>query len=134
MGNSTINFFEALLWVLSSQFIGFGMAGIMRRFLIKPAAMLWPTCLSDVALFVGFHEKSTDANQLSRFKMFWWGLLGMFIYSWFPMYISPALQSIPVLCFITSNSKLRFLASGWPIPAGYGGVGLGTLSVFSLEI
>lgn len=129
MGNTSISFFEALLWVLSSQFIGFGMAGIMRRFLIKPAAMLWPKCLSDVALFVGFHEKGTDSNQTSRFTMFWWGMFGMFLYSWFPLYITPVLQSISVLCLITSSSKLRFLASGWPIPTGYGGVGLGSLTV-----
>ena len=129
MGNTSIGLFEALLWVMSSQFIGFGMAGIMRRFLIRPAAMLWPSCLSVVALFVGFHEKKSQTASISRFKMFWWGALGMFVYSWLPLYISPVLQSISVLCFITSNPKLRFLASGWPIPAGYGGVGLGALSV-----
>lgn len=129
MGNTSIGLFEALLWVMSSQFIGFGMAGIMRRFLIRPAAMLWPSCLSDVALFVGFHEKKSQNSSISRFTMFWWGALGMFVYSWFPLYISPVLQSISVLCFITANPKLRFLASGWPIPSGYGGVGLGAISV-----
>ncbi len=129
MGNTSIGIFEALLWVMTSQFIGFGMAGIMRRFLIKPSAMLWPSCLSDVALFVGFHEQTNENTSISRFKMFWWGMLAMFLYSWFPLYISPVLQSISILCFITSNTKLRFLASGWPIPTGYGGIGLGSLSV-----
>ena len=34
MGNKHITFLESLMWVLASQFIGFGMAGIMRRFLV----------------------------------------------------------------------------------------------------
>lgn len=134
MGNTSIGFFEALSWVMTSQFIGFGMAGIMRRFLIKPAAMLWPSCLSDVALFVGFHEKTSATKSPSRFMMFWSGMLAMFLYSWFPLYIAPVLQSISILCFITSNSTIRFLASGWPIPTGYGGIGIGSLSVSILSL
>jgi hypothetical protein len=53
----------------------------------------------------------------------------MFLFSWLPMYIAPVLQSIPLLCFLTSNSKLRFLGSGLPVPAGNGGIGIGSLTV-----
>lgn len=32
----------AMLFTISSQMIGFGLAGIFRRFLVYPAAMIWP--------------------------------------------------------------------------------------------
>lgn len=39
-----------ILLILSTQAMGFGLAGVMRRFLIWPAAMVWPatvSCLED---------------------------------------------------------------------------------------
>lgn len=100
--------------------------------------MLWPQCLSTVALFVGFHEKDEDDEaepgggtkwRLTRYQCFWVSLISMFVYSWFPLYIAPALQSISILCYITSQSELRFLSTAIPPPLGRGGVGLGTLTL-----
>lgn len=34
-----------LLLILSTQAMGFGLAGVMRRFLVWPAAMVWPAIL-----------------------------------------------------------------------------------------
>jgi hypothetical protein len=127
MGNSSIGGFHALIWILSTQLIGFGMVGIMRRFLIKPAELIWPNTLSDVALFVGFHEKGSSTG-ISRLGMFWYGACGMFLYSWFPLYITPILQSLPLLCLL-KDSRLKFLGSAWPIPSGYGGIGIGSITV-----
>ena len=92
--------------------------------------MVWPQCLSTVALFIGFHESKQDLNSnstysMTRYHCFWLALIGMFIYSWFPLYISPILQSISVLCFITNIKSIHFLASALP-PRG---VGLGAFSL-----
>ena len=101
---------------MSVQLIGFGLAGIMRRFLVKPAAMFWPSILSQVALFVGFHEKVEEIEpfaryRMSRYKFFWIATLAVFIYSWIPEYFVPILQSFSIICLVTSNKVARFLSS-----------------------
>uniref|UniRef100_A0A0E0PSW4 Oligopeptide transporter n=1 Tax=Oryza rufipogon TaxID=4529 RepID=A0A0E0PSW4_ORYRU len=52
-----ISFFVSLLVVLTSQVLGFGWAGIFRRYLVEPAAMWWPSNLVQVSLFRALHEK-----------------------------------------------------------------------------
>jgi hypothetical protein len=100
---------------MSVQLIGFGLAGIMRRFLVKPAAMYWPGILSQVALFVSFHEKAEDdtysKSKMSRFKFFWLVSFAFFVYTWIPEYFFPVLQSFSIICLLTSNKVVRFLSS-----------------------
>ncbi len=113
---------------MSVQLIGFGLAGILRRFLVKPAAMYWPSMLSQVALFVGFHEKEDDSDdgqyRLSRFKFFWIGVAVFFVYTWLPEYFMTILQTVSLLCFITNNPMARFLASA----NSDEGVGIGAIT------
>ena len=127
MGNSDINLWNSLAFVMSVQLLGFGIAGLARRFLVKPPAMIWPSMLSTVALFVGFHERSDNYSGkygMSRFHFFWMAAALMFVYSWIPEFFVTALQSVSVLCFIATNPKIRFLAS-----SGFNeGVGLGALT------
>ncbi|KAJ3385316.1 hypothetical protein HDU84_002314 [Entophlyctis sp. JEL0112] len=55
MGNSSITFFQAFAFIFVTQFTGFGFAGLCRRFLVQPQAILWPSTLSTLALFASFH-------------------------------------------------------------------------------
>ena len=123
-GNQSISYGDALGFVMSLQLIGFGMAGILRRFLVKPAAMYWPSTLSSVALFVGFHETSVSSGSWTRYQFFWIACGAMFVYSWIPEYFITVLQSVSWLCFLSKSSDLNFLASGSRLR----GVGLGTLT------
>ncbi|KAG8846608.1 hypothetical protein FRB96_001952 [Tulasnella sp. 330] len=49
-----------LCLVISSQLIGFSLAGICRRFLVWPAAMIWPATLVNAALFNTLHSMYFD--------------------------------------------------------------------------
>lgn len=55
INDDRVNIWNALAWVATSQFVGYGIAGICRRFLVKPASMLWPQVLPSVAMFTAFH-------------------------------------------------------------------------------
>jgi hypothetical protein len=55
MNDKKITLANSLAWVAVSQLVGFGVAGICRRFLVKPSAMLWPTVLPNVALFTALN-------------------------------------------------------------------------------
>lgn len=46
-----LTFLVSLLVVLTTQVLGFGWAGIFRRYLVEPAAMWWPSNLVQVSLF-----------------------------------------------------------------------------------
>ncbi|CAK7335803.1 unnamed protein product [Dovyalis caffra] len=46
-----ITFFVSFIVILTTQVLGFGWAGIFRRYLVEPAAMWWPANLVQVSLF-----------------------------------------------------------------------------------
>ncbi|KZW01241.1 OPT-domain-containing protein [Exidia glandulosa HHB12029] len=72
---------------LSVQLLGYGLAGITRRFLVYPASCIWPANMGTIALNRAFHRDSNvSANgwKMSRLTFFGWAFLGMFIYFWIP--------------------------------------------------
>lgn len=76
---------------LSLQLIGFGLAGLSRRFLVYPAAAIWPRNLATIALNNSFHaEENPVANgwKVSQMRFFLYAFGGMFVYFWFPNYIA----------------------------------------------
>ncbi|KAJ3076013.1 hypothetical protein HDU99_001431 [Rhizoclosmatium hyalinum] len=112
MGNTDITFFSALAFVLVTQFLGYGLSGLTRRFLVRPTAMWWPGTMSIVALFTSFHKVETgeiDASSqrytMSRYKMFWLAFAAMFVWTWVPQYFAQALQGISILCLIAGKGS-----------------------------
>ncbi|KAH8434376.1 small oligopeptide transporter, OPT family [Aspergillus melleus] len=93
-----------LLFTLSSQLIGISLAGLFRRFLVWPAAMIWPGMFANSSLFYALHDKSTsDASQtngwtVSRYRYFLYVMLGAFAWYWIPAVLW---QGLSVFAFIT---------------------------------
>jgi len=73
-----------ILLVLSTQLIGYGCAGLTRRFLVYPSAMIWPKNLAQIALNKALHHDDGRAKvhgwKISRFRFFLYCFLGMFVY------------------------------------------------------
>lgn len=54
---------------MATQFVGFGIAGLTRRFLIKPRAIFFPTVLSNIALYTTLHNPDKPSRwKMSRYK------------------------------------------------------------------
>ena len=106
MGFYRINFGWgfALLLTISTQMIGLGLAGIYRRFLVYPAAMIWPAVLPNCTLFYSLHDHSkpepadTNGWTISRYRWFGYVCLGSFVWYWFPGWIW---QGLSVFAFAT---------------------------------
>jgi OPT family oligopeptide transporter len=45
-----ISFFTSLLIIITTQVLGYGWAGLMRKYVIEPAHMWWPQSLMQVSL------------------------------------------------------------------------------------
>ncbi|CAC9891319.1 unnamed protein product [Aureobasidium pullulans] len=84
------------LFALSTQCLGFGLAGSVRKFLVEPAAMIWPGALVNVGFMYALHDHSradpatTNGWSMSRYKWFMIIMAAMFLWSWFPIFIIPA--------------------------------------------
>jgi OPT family oligopeptide transporter len=75
--------FQVLL-VITTQSIGYGIAGLLRKFLIYPAAMIWPESLVAVSLMHAMHDDNEELDptvlggNMSRFK--WFGIIALVSY------------------------------------------------------
>ncbi|TKW51611.1 Sexual differentiation process protein isp4 [Colletotrichum tanaceti] len=96
-----------ILFTLSSQLIGIGLAGLCRRFLVWPSAMIWPSQFANTSLFYALHDKtkskkdgtrSGDGWVISRYRYFLYVLGAMFCYYWIPGVLW---QGLSVFAFVT---------------------------------
>ncbi|PTB76649.1 OPT-domain-containing protein [Trichoderma longibrachiatum ATCC 18648] len=102
----------ALSIALSSNFIGYSLAGICRRFLVYPSYCVWPQALVTIALnSASYTEGNSPALgpfgkiwRMSRFKFFFYAFTLMFVYFWFPNYIFQALGIFSWMTWIAPNN------------------------------
>jgi OPT family oligopeptide transporter len=47
----SISFFAAWLLIITTQILGYGWAGLLRKYVVEPAHMWWPSTLVQVSLF-----------------------------------------------------------------------------------
>ncbi|EON97382.1 putative opt oligopeptide transporter protein [Phaeoacremonium minimum UCRPA7] len=121
-----------LLIALSTNFIGYGLAGLCRRFLVYPAYCVWPTSLVTIALNSAFHDSASETAvvlgplksiwRMPRLKFFAWAFGLMFVYFWLPNYLFAALSYFSWMTWLAPNN--RDLAT---ITGGTTGLGLNPL-------
>lgn len=117
-------FIANLLLILTTQLVGYGMAGILRRYLVYPAAMIWPSNLVTVALFNTLHRREQLApGQWTRQKFFAVCAIGSFLYYWIPAFIFPAITALTLLCYINPSNVVLAQVTGSQ------GLGIGVLSL-----
>ncbi|CAK5266492.1 unnamed protein product [Mycena citricolor] len=122
------NFGYQILTALSTNLIGYGLAGLTRRFLVYPASAVWYNNLSIIALNRAFHhEKATVANgwSMTRMRWFLYCFGSMFVYFWFPDYIFQALSYFNWITWIAPNNV--HLAA---ITGSVSGLGLNPIPTF----
>ncbi|TIA25895.1 small oligopeptide transporter, OPT family [Aureobasidium pullulans] len=99
----------AVLMVMCTQLLGFGVAGLGSRWVVEPASIIWPGILGNCALLSTLHSKSNAvANgwRISRLMFFFVALLCAFVWYWFPGLIFPALSYFTWICWIAPNNAV----------------------------
>ncbi|GAO14569.1 hypothetical protein UVI_02032790 [Ustilaginoidea virens] len=99
-----------LLFGITTLCTGYGMAGLARRFLVWPAAMIWPADLVNCALFYTLHDHSrsdpskTNGWTIGRYKLFLIVGCAAFVWYWFPGWIFKGLSYFAIACWIAPNN------------------------------
>ncbi|KAI3923278.1 hypothetical protein MKW92_002448 [Papaver armeniacum] len=121
----SISFPIALIIVFTTQVLGFGWAGMFRRFLVEPAAMWWPANLVQVSLFRALHEKDNrKKGGMTRTQFFMIVLISSFAYYILPGYLFPMLTSLSWVCWVFPKSVLAH-----QLGSGMSGLGIGAISL-----
>lgn len=85
-----------ILLALSTNLMGYGIAGLCRRFLVYPSYCIWPTALVTVALNSALHRQDKNPEvrgpagtfwRTSRRLFFYVSFLAMKVYYWLPSFL-----------------------------------------------
>ena len=101
-------FLYQLLLGIGTNFCGFGLAGLSRRFLVYPSYCVWPASLVTIALNQAFHSKEDHPvrgpfNRVytwSRMKLFTVAFAAMFVWFWIVGFLFPALSTFNWISWI----------------------------------
>lgn len=111
-----------ILFILSTQVIGYTFAGLSRDMLVKPSAMIWPAVLVNCALFQVLHPKAKGGDEdvtmededssasfvpgPSRARFFFILFSIAFIWAFFPSFFVPALSYFSFASWLAPKNVL----------------------------
>ncbi|KAK3323160.1 OPT oligopeptide transporter protein-domain-containing protein [Cercophora scortea] len=106
------SFSYQILIGLATNMIGYGLAGVARRFLVWPSYCVWPTSLITVAINSAFHDEGNAPVRgpfgkvftISRLRLFIYAFGVMFFYFWFPNTIFQALSIFNWISWIAPDN------------------------------
>lgn len=99
----------SFLFTISSQLIGFCLAGFSRRFLVTPASMIWPQNLVLATILNTLHAEEDGADgTMTRYRYFSYVIAGATLWYFVPGFLFTGLSSFGFLTWIWP-SECRFI-------------------------
>jgi OPT family small oligopeptide transporter len=101
-----------ILFGITTLCTGYGIAGVARRFLVWPAAMIWPADLVNAALFYTLHDHApsdptkTNGWSIGRYRWFLYVFTGAFVWYWFPGWIFQGLSFFAWITWIRPDDVI----------------------------
>ncbi|KAG5979052.1 hypothetical protein E4U55_005617 [Claviceps digitariae] len=122
-----------ILLLLSTQLMGLGFSGMLRRFVIYPVEALWPSVLPTLALnralLVPEKKETIHGWSLSRYKFFFLFFTIAAVYFWLPGYLFPALSLFAWMTWIAPDNFNLNVITG-----SSGGLGFNPISTFDWNL
>ncbi|KAJ6508507.1 OPT oligopeptide transporter [Mycena sanguinolenta] len=119
-----LNAAVAIFQIFATQMVGYGIAGILRTFLVYPTYAFYPNYISVVNLLQSLHWRGALNAKKRRF--FWIVFAAIFFWEWIPQYPFPLLTAFSVIC-LADNGRHDFVRNLFG--AGSSNEGIGLLSV-----
>ncbi|KAF9172483.1 hypothetical protein BGX21_008434 [Mortierella sp. AD011] len=100
----------AILLIITTQCLGYGMAGSLRKYLVYPAEMVWWTNLVQVVFYNAMHgtEKFKARNMAGKlsYMQFFWLIAGIcFVYEFLPQFLGPMFLYFDWACWINPFNR-----------------------------
>ncbi|KAG2682626.1 hypothetical protein I3760_11G199900 [Carya illinoinensis] len=115
----------AFLLAVTTQMLGYGWAGMFRKYLVDSPYMWWPANLVQVSLFRAFHEKEKrPKGGHTRLQYFFLVFVSSFAYYLVPSYLFPSISALSFVCWIWKDS-----ITAQQIGGGIHGLGLGSFGL-----
>ncbi|OAA38310.1 oligopeptide transporter [Metarhizium rileyi] len=92
----------AIFLVVASQFLSYGIAGLLRSVLVQPAKMLWPVNIPVNTLLETLHRDRRETRK--RLRCFAAIFTGAFVWEIVPLWIAPIFQGIAIPCLARRDS------------------------------
>lgn len=122
-----------ILLMLSVNYMGFGFAGIMRKFTVYPTRAIWPTLLPTLALnkalLLPEPRERINGWTISRYYFFMVVFAASFLWFWFPDYLFQALSTFNWMTWISPNNLNLAMITG-----SVGGLGLNPIPTFDWNV
>ncbi|KAJ7164028.1 OPT oligopeptide transporter [Mycena crocata] len=119
-----LNAAVAVFQIFATQMVGYGIAGVLRTFLVYPTYAFYPNYISVVNLLQSLHWRGALNAKKRRF--FWIVFAAIFFWEWIPQYPFPLLTAISIIC-LADNGRHVFVRNLFG--AGSSNEGIGMLSV-----
>lgn len=127
--NTWVDFGYEVLLILLTQFMGFGFAGLLRKFVIFPVLAMWPDMLPTLALNKALMKPLTKEKvhgwSISAYKFFFIVCGLSFLYYWLPNYLIGILYSFNWMTWIAPNNLNLVNVTGF-----FHGAGINPLPTF----
>lgn len=116
---------------IAVQFLGFGFAGVLRRFVIYPSRAIWPSQLQTMALNKALFSKKVEKNSrgLTSQTFFYICVAFIFFYEWLPTYLFQALGTFNWMTWIKPDNFNLAMVTG-----SMGGVGINPIASFDWNV
>lgn len=115
-GFTFVSFGYAILLTLSSQFMGFGIAGIVRSYLVYPVQCVWFTILPSIKVnrtLVDYEPKQNiNGWTMKTFPFFWLFFWISFAYYWIPDFLFGALSYFNWMTWIKPDNVRLAIITG----------------------
>ncbi|KKY27075.1 putative sexual differentiation process protein isp4 [Phaeomoniella chlamydospora] len=101
--------------------LGYAFAGLTRRYLVRPAAMIWPGTLMSTAMFTAMHRqenKIADGWRISRYQFFVVVWACAFVWYFLPGLLIPALSYFNVVTWFAPKNVV--VANLFGVTSGLG--------------
>ncbi|KAF9205239.1 hypothetical protein BGZ49_004309 [Haplosporangium sp. Z 27] len=114
----------SIILIITTQCLGYGMAGVMRKYLVYPAEMVWWSNLVNVVFYNALHN--TDEFKSKRMVRGWsymtyfWVVASIcFVYEFLPQFLAPMFVYMDWICWINPFNR-----DFWVLFSSYSGVGI----------
>lgn len=123
--NMDLNAGYQILLVITSQMAGYGLAGLTRRWIVYPAAAIWPQTLISVSLFDALNDREIDKTivngwRASRYKFFLIAFFISFVWYWFPGFIFKGLSYFTIVLWGSATRNNFVVNSLFGVNSGIG--------------